>query len=87
MWWVGAPRTGSGGSTLRAVEMEALSGGGEVIVRVPRDVGLYILNNKREYLTRLLRSHGLFVSVVIDEALSHADHEIERPTMVLSLDG
>ncbi len=69
-------------AALRAVEMEALTGGGEVIVRVPRDVGLYILNNKREYLTRLLRSHGLFVSVVIDEALAHADHEIERTSSV-----
>ncbi len=69
-------------AALRAVELEALSGGGEVIVRVPRDVGLYILNNKREYLTRLLKSHGLFVSVVIDEALAHADHEIERTSSV-----
>jgi len=69
-------------AALRAVEMEALSGGGEVIVRVPRDVGLYILNNKREYLSRLLRSHGLRVSVVIAEALSHADHEIERTSSV-----
>ena len=67
---------------LRAVEMEAVTGGGEVIVRVPRDVGLYILNNKREYLTRLLRSHGLFVSVVIDEALAHAEHAIERTSSV-----
>ena len=69
-------------AALRAVELEALSGGGEVILRVPRDVGLYILNNKREYLTRLLRSHGLFVSVVIEEALAHADHEIERTSSV-----
>jgi ribonuclease E len=69
-------------AALRAVEMEALTGGGEVIVRVPRDVGLYILNNKREYLSRLLRSHGLFVSVVIEEALAHADHEIERTSSV-----
>ncbi len=47
-------------ATLRAVEMEALNGGGEVVVRVPRDVSLYILNHKREYLTRLLQTHGLF---------------------------
>jgi len=65
-------------AALRAVEMEALKGGGEIIVRVPRDVSLYILNHKREHLTRLLHSHGLFVSVVIGEALAHADHEIER---------
>jgi len=65
-------------ATLRAVEMEALDGGGEVVVRVPRDVSLYILNHKREYLTRLLQTHGLFVSVVIDETLTHADHAIDR---------
>src|SRR5471030_3237100 len=58
--------------------MEALKGGGEIIVRVPRDVSLYILNHKREHLTRLLHSHGLFVSVVIGEVLAHAEHEIER---------
>ena len=69
-------------AALRAVEMEALKGGGEVIVRAPRDVGLYILNHKREYLTRLLRRNGLFISVVIDEALAHADHEIERTSDV-----
>ena len=69
-------------ATLRAVEMEALNGGGEVVVRVPRDVSLYILNHKREYLTRLLQTHGLFVSVVIDEALTHADHVIDRVSSV-----
>ena len=69
-------------ATLRAVEMEALNGGGEVVVRVPRDVSLYILNHKREYLTRLLQTHGLFVSVVIDEALTHADHAIDRISSV-----
>ena len=69
-------------ATLRAVEMEALNGGGEVVVRVPRDVSLYILNHKREYLTRLLRSHGLFVSVVIDETLAHADYAIDRVSNV-----
>ncbi|MBA3812053.1 MAG: ribonuclease E/G, partial [Caulobacteraceae bacterium] len=69
-------------AALRAVEMEALKGGGEVIVRVPRDVSLYILNHKREFLTRILRGHGLFVSVVIDEALAHAEHEIDRVSNV-----
>src|SRR5881392_630412 len=58
---------------LRAVEMEALRGGGEVTLRVPRDVGLYVLNHKREYLSRIMQAHGLFVTVVIDEALAHAD--------------
>ncbi len=65
-------------AALRAVEMEALKGGGEVTVRAPREVGLYILNHKREYLTRLLRRNGLFVTWSIDDALAHADYEIER---------
>jgi len=69
-------------AALRAVEMEALKGGGDVVIRAPRDVGLYILNNKREYLTRLLRRNGLLVSVVIDDALTHADYEIERTSDV-----
>ena len=65
-------------SALRAVEMEALKGGGEVVIRAPRDVAMYILNHKRDYLTRVLRRNGMFISVVIDEALAHADHQIER---------
>ncbi|HEY7853162.1 MAG TPA: ribonuclease E/G, partial [Caulobacteraceae bacterium] len=32
---------------LRALEMEALKGGGEVIVRASRETGLYLLNHKR----------------------------------------
>ena len=70
-------------AALRAVEMEAMAGGGEIVLRVPRDVSLYILNHKREYLTRILHSHGLFVSVVIDEALSHAEHAIDRVSTVV----
>jgi ribonuclease E len=69
-------------AALRAVEMEALKGGGDVVVRAPRDVGLYVLNHKREYLTHLLRRNGLFVSVVVDDALAHADYEIERTSDV-----
>jgi ribonuclease E len=69
-------------AALRAVEMEALKGGGDVTIRAPRDVGLYILNHKREYLTRLLRRNGLFVNVVVDDALAHADYETERTSDV-----
>src|SRR5512139_1091151 len=34
-------------ATLRALEVEALKGGGEATLRAPRDVSLYILNEKR----------------------------------------
>ncbi|HET9159040.1 MAG TPA: Rne/Rng family ribonuclease [Caulobacteraceae bacterium] len=66
-------------AALRAIELEAARGGaGSVTLRVPRAVGLYILNEKRAYLERLNLSHGLFVTVVIDDAIGHADHAIDR---------
>jgi len=66
-------------AALRAIEMEAVrGGGGALILRVPTAVGLYILNEKRPYLERVYRGHGLFVTVTIDDALAHAAHEIER---------
>ena len=65
-------------SALRAVEMEGLRGGGEVSLRVSRDVGLYILNAKRDYLVRLRQAQGLQVNVVLDEALAAAELQIDR---------
>ncbi|HTX48869.1 MAG TPA: Rne/Rng family ribonuclease, partial [Caulobacteraceae bacterium] len=65
-------------SALRAVEMEGLRGGGEVTLRVSKDVGLYILNAKRDYLVRLRQAHGLLVNVALDEALAAAEHQIDR---------
>ena len=65
-------------TALRAVEIEALKGGGEATLKVPRAVGLYILNEKRNHLARVHQSLGLFITIVIDDALAHADHEIER---------
>src|SRR5207253_8308605 len=65
-------------AALRALEIEALKGGGEVTLTVPRAVGLYILNEKRQHLARLLQTFGLFTTVVIDDAMAHADNLIER---------
>jgi ribonuclease E len=65
-------------SALRAVEMEGLRGGGEVVLRAPREVALYILNAKRDYLMRLRQTHGLWVNVQLDEALAGAEHAIDR---------
>jgi ribonuclease E len=66
-------------AALRAVEMEAVRGGGGALtLKVARAVGLYILNEKRGYLERVLQGHGLFVTVVIDDIIAHADHDIER---------
>jgi len=65
-------------SVLRAVEVEALNGGGDLVIKAPQEVALYVLNHKRESLTRLVESHGVFVSVAIDDTLGQAEHQIER---------
>ena len=66
-------------ATLRAIEMESSKGGaGEITVRLPTAVGLYILNEKRAYLANLDTSYDLHVSILIDDKLAAADVEIER---------
>ncbi len=66
-------------SMLRAVELEsAKNGPGVVALRVPREVGLYILNEKRAYLVRLQQMQGLQVNIVVVDAMMDGDHEIER---------
>jgi ribonuclease E len=65
-------------AALRALEIEALKGGGEATLQVPRAVGLYILNEKRGHLARLHQAFGLFVTVAIDDDMAHAEHVIER---------
>ena len=65
-------------SALRALEIEALKGGGEATLKIPTAVGLYILNEKRGHLARIHEALGLFVTIVIDDGVAHAEHEIER---------
>jgi len=68
-------------AALRTLEIEALKGGGEANLKVPRAVGLYILNEKRAHLARLHATLGLFVTVVIDDDVAHAECQIERTSM------
>jgi len=65
-------------AALRGVEVEALKGSGAVTLKVSRAVGIYILNEKRAYLQRLQLNHGVFVTVLVDDGLRQAEHEIER---------
>ena len=66
-------------AALRAVEMEAVRGGpGAVVLRAPSAVALYILNEKRDFLNRLLELNGLKVVVQTDDSLAHAEHAIDR---------
>jgi ribonuclease E len=65
-------------AALRTLEVEALKGSGAVTLKVSRAVGIYILNEKRAYLVRLQQTHGLFVTVLVDDTLHAAESEIER---------
>ncbi len=65
-------------SVLRTLEVEALNGGGDLVIKAPQEIALYVLNHKRDSLTRLAESHGVFVSVAIDDSLRQAEHQIER---------
>src|SRR5258708_4738271 len=65
-------------AALRTLELEALKGGGEATLKAPRAVGLYILNEKRAHLARLQQTMGLFVTVVLDDDMAHAECLIER---------
>ena len=68
-------------AALRTLELEALKGGGEATLKTPRAVGLYILNEKRAHLARLQQTMGLFVTVMVDDEMAHADCLIERTSM------
>ena len=64
---------------LRAIELEAVTGGpGAAILRLPQAVALYVLNCKRPYLLRLEETHGLSVTVALDDALGADEQAIER---------
>jgi ribonuclease E len=68
---------------LRAIEMEAVNGGaGSVILKAPMAVALYILNEKRAFLSRLDEDQGLSVNVVVDDSLARAEHLIERTEVI-----
>ena len=66
-------------AALRAVEMESVrAGAGSINLYLPAAVALYVLNEKRAYLARLETVQDLYVTVVIEPALSAAEHRIER---------
>jgi ribonuclease E len=68
---------------LRAIEMEAVRGGaGSVILKAPMAVALYILNEKRAFLSRIEEDQALSVNVVVDDSLARAEHLIERTEVI-----
>jgi ribonuclease E len=64
---------------LRAVEEEGVRRrAGEIMVSVPPNVALYLLNQKRHTLTEIEKRYGFSVSIEADDELHAADCEIER---------
>jgi ribonuclease E len=64
---------------LRAVEEEGVRRrASEIIVSVPPNVALYLLNQKRHTLSEIEKRYGFDVTVEADEEMHAADCEIER---------
>ena len=64
---------------LRAIEEEGVRRrAGEIVVSVPPNVALYLLNQKRRTLSEIEQRYGIAVSVEADNELHAADCEIER---------
>ena len=64
---------------LRAIEEEGVRRrASEIVVSVPPNVALYLLNQKRHTLTEIENRYGFHVTVEADDELHAADCEIER---------
>jgi ribonuclease E len=64
---------------LRAVEEEGVRRrAGEIVVSVPPNVALYLLNQKRHTLSEIEKRYGFAVTIEADDELHAADCEIER---------
>ena len=64
---------------LRAIEEEGVRRrAGEIVVSVPPNVALYLLNQKRHALSEIEQRYGFSVTIEADDELHAADCEIER---------
>ena len=64
---------------LRAIEEEGIRERSDVItVTVPRDIAIYILNQKRHALADIEARYGFNVMIEVDDKLIAPDHRIER---------
>ncbi len=64
---------------LRAIEEEGVRRrAGEIVVSVPPNVALYLLNQKRRTLSEIEQRYSIAVTVEADDELHAADCEIER---------
>lgn len=65
-------------AALRALEEEGIKDrASELSLTVPNDVGLYILNHKREMMNAIERRYGFKVHIRFDDAMSKSTHALE----------
>ncbi len=64
---------------LRAIEEEGIKhkGLGQVTLKVPTDVAIYILNHKRHLLAAIEGRYGFAIAISIDDSLKQAKYQIE----------
>ncbi|MBP3687065.1 MAG: Rne/Rng family ribonuclease [Alphaproteobacteria bacterium] len=78
----GVTRTAESGATLvlRAIEEEGFKGMyGKLIVTLPADTAVYLLNHKRRILADLEEKYGLEIIISADSAIKNiADYRIEK---------
>ncbi|HEY0901240.1 MAG TPA: ribonuclease E/G, partial [Micavibrio sp.] len=74
-------------TALRALEEEGIRGRSvEVILHLPNEVAIYILNNKRDMMDDIERRYGFRILIRTDEALAPDNHKIDlvRGTPVMA---
>lgn len=65
-------------AAMRALEEEGIKDrASELSLSVPSEVGLYILNHKREMMNAIERRYGFKVHIRFDDALSKSNHVLE----------
>ena len=79
-------------TALRALEEEGIRGRSvEVILHLPNEVAIYILNHKRDMLDDIERRYGFRIMIRIDEALAPDNHKIDlvrgTPVMAAPVEG
>ncbi|MEJ2027797.1 MAG: ribonuclease E/G, partial [Limibacillus sp.] len=66
-------------SMLRLLEEEGIKrGAGRIVLTVPTEVALFVLNNKRDHLAAIEQRHGIHALLQADERLTAPDYRLQR---------
>ncbi len=71
---------------LRVIEDEGIKGSAQLIVHVPPQVGMYLLNQKRNALVDLERRFGLLIQILHDHTLIPPAHRVLREARAIPVE-